>query len=63
MSVIIAISGWGAVITGALAVVLLAIGLPLTIGGGIALGECNRMNAYDIPEYNRLKDDYNSDNL
>lgn len=63
MALIIAISGWGAVITGILSVILLAIWLPLTIGGGIALGECNRMNAYDAPLYNRLVDDYKSNDL
>ncbi len=62
-ALIATISAWAAVLTGVFAVILLAIGLPLTIGGGIALEECNRMNGYDTMLYNRLLSDYNSDTI
>lgn len=62
-ALIATISAWAAVLTGVFAVILLVIGLPLTIGGGIALGECNRMNVYDTMLYNRLLADYNSDSI
>jgi hypothetical protein len=60
---IAAIAAWAAVLTGAGALILLAIGLPLTVGGGIALGVLNSINEGDKTEYKRLKDDYESDEL
>lgn len=60
---IAAIAAWAACLSGIGAVILLAIGLPLTVGGGIALGVLNSINDCDKTEYKRLKDDYVSDEL
>lgn len=58
---IAAIAAWACVLSGVASVILLVIGLPLAVGGGIAQGVINSINDGDKSTYSRLKDDYSSD--